>query len=578
MHSSASVEPVVPTEPDEAPDHHWWTAVGTVLVLALFAIFAWRQRWMSDDGLIVLRTVRQLWEGNGPVFNAGERVEANTSPLWTAVLAVVGLLPFRLEWISVVTGLVFSLAGLFLAMDGARKLYRPAGFTLMAPAGALVVLVLPPFHDFATSGLETGLISLWLGGCWWLLVRAGYDRDDLLRVWPAALVVGLGPLVRPDLALFSAAAFGALLVLCWRGWKTTGGWLLAAGALPLVYQVFRMGYYGLVTPNTAVAKEASAAQWDRGWTYFLDLTSPYALWVPVLLATLTLGLLGKVAKPGRRFAVLVAVPVLAAAGLALYVTRVGGDFMHGRMLLPALFCLLLPVMVFPVTRWTISPLIGVLAWAVVAGTSLRVPYFNHPAATAITDERGYWTWATGVEHPVLAEDYVAYPGMPAQLQAFREARGPEVLVRTGSGWRGYPTFRPHTTIAPDSMGALGLLVPLDVWIHDEYGLASVLGAHSSVVNSGRSGHEKRLPSVWDLGDSASGGLDSSGQASAFSPSQIEAARDALRCPELAELLESVRAPLTFDRFMTNLTGSFSRGGIRFDRDPVQARKCGSIPD
>ena len=38
---------------------------------------------MSDDGLIVLRTVRNLLAGNGPVFNAGERVEANTSTAWT---------------------------------------------------------------------------------------------------------------------------------------------------------------------------------------------------------------------------------------------------------------------------------------------------------------------------------------------------------------------------------------------------------------------------------------------------------------------------------------------------------------
>jgi arabinofuranosyltransferase len=51
------------------------------LTVAVFAVLVWNRRWMSDDGLIVLRTVRQILAGNGPVFNADERVESNTSTL-----------------------------------------------------------------------------------------------------------------------------------------------------------------------------------------------------------------------------------------------------------------------------------------------------------------------------------------------------------------------------------------------------------------------------------------------------------------------------------------------------------------
>ncbi len=57
--------------------------VGTVVTGALFLWGAWERRWIADDGLIVLRTVRNLLAGNGPVFNAGERVETNTSTIWT---------------------------------------------------------------------------------------------------------------------------------------------------------------------------------------------------------------------------------------------------------------------------------------------------------------------------------------------------------------------------------------------------------------------------------------------------------------------------------------------------------------
>ena len=58
-----------------------WLSV--LAVAALFGWGAWQRRWIADDGLIVLRTVRNLLAGNGPVFNEGERVEANTSTLWT---------------------------------------------------------------------------------------------------------------------------------------------------------------------------------------------------------------------------------------------------------------------------------------------------------------------------------------------------------------------------------------------------------------------------------------------------------------------------------------------------------------
>ena len=47
---------------------------GVAVVVAIFFAGAWQRRWIADDGLIVLRTVRNLIAGNGPVFNAGERV------------------------------------------------------------------------------------------------------------------------------------------------------------------------------------------------------------------------------------------------------------------------------------------------------------------------------------------------------------------------------------------------------------------------------------------------------------------------------------------------------------------------
>ncbi|WP_340685803.1 hypothetical protein LCL61_05335 [Amycolatopsis coloradensis] len=539
-----------------------WTWFGFGLVLTVYADLAWRRRWMSDDGLIVLRTVRQILAGNGPVFNVGERVETNTSPLWTAVLSVLGLLPgVPLEWVSVVTGLVFSVAGLFFGLDGARRLYQPLAFHGLAPAGTLVVCALPPFRDFATSGLETGLISLWLGGTWWLLVRRTSTMDDL-RTWPVALVAGLGPLVRPDLALFSAVALVALLVLARPGRRHAMGLMAVAAALPSAYQVFRMGYYGLLTPNTALVKEASEANWARGWAYLADLVQPYWLWLPLLL--LAAAVVTVSSTMDRTFVVLTAVPVAGAVLLAVYVIRVGGDFMHGRMLLPALFCLLLPVLAVPVTRVTVALLVAVGIWAFVAAASLRPAYSASPRAVGVTDERAFWSRSTGHEHPILAEDYAGHPLMPSALAAVRGVEGPAVLIQdyTTRRWYAYPTDRPYVTVAADSMGALGLLIPLDMRLRDGYGLANPFAAHSTSLPGGRPGHQKWLPPVWELANSARLPIAEGGPVRA---ADVAAARAALDCPALVAIDASVRDPLTAGRFADNLAGSFTRGSIRFPR-------------
>ncbi|MDF2823780.1 MAG: aftB, partial [Mycobacterium sp.] len=131
-----------------------WLSV--IVAAGLFAWGAWQRRWIADDGLIVLRTVRNLLAGNGPVFNAGERVESNTSTLWTYLTylgSVVGG-PVRLEYVVLTLALVLSVAGVVLVMLGTARLYAPSlqgRRALLLPAGVLVYIAIPPARDFATS-------------------------------------------------------------------------------------------------------------------------------------------------------------------------------------------------------------------------------------------------------------------------------------------------------------------------------------------------------------------------------------------------------------------------------------------
>lgn len=101
--------------------------VSVVLVGAMFTWGAWQRRWIADDGLIVLRTVRNLLAGNGPVFNAGERVEANTSTVWTYLVTLGAWIggPLKLEYVALTLALTLSIAGVVFVMLGTGRLYAP---------------------------------------------------------------------------------------------------------------------------------------------------------------------------------------------------------------------------------------------------------------------------------------------------------------------------------------------------------------------------------------------------------------------------------------------------------------------
>lgn len=350
--------------------------VSVVVVAGLFGWGAWQRRWIADDGLIVLRTVRNLLAGNGPVFNAGERIEANTSTVWTYLVTLGAWLggPVRLEYVALAFALTLSVLGVVLAMLGTGRLYAPSlqgRRALLLPAGALVYIAVPPARDFATSGLENGLVLAYLGLLWWMLVcwSQALRRPNPVssKYFDAALaaVAGLSVLIRPELALIGGGALVMMLIAA-RGWRRRVLILVAGGLLPVAYQIFRMGYYGLLVPGTAVAKDASGSKWSQGFTYLTNFNHPYLLWVPVLLlAALGAVLLTTRTRPWwvrhqvpRGYGWLArtvqspaaVVLFMFASGLlqGIYWVRQGGDFMHGRVLLTPLFCLLMPVSVIPV--------------------------------------------------------------------------------------------------------------------------------------------------------------------------------------------------------------------------------------
>ena len=532
-----------------------------------FGALAWRRRWMSDDGYINLRIVWNLTHGHGPVFNIGERVEAGTSPLWIALLTLLRLPLWFVDaaWVAVLVGIALSLLGLALAIAGARRWWAsvgPPGHPAVLPAGALALVALPPMWDFASSGLETGLSFAWLGACWWAIT--GRLADDPPRAphdpWWAPVLIGLAVLVRPDFAVFGVAFAVAHAVTSARNRRTCAVALGLGLALPTAYQVFRMGYYGLLVPNTAVAKEAGRDLWGRGRLY-ADLYLG-ATWLQrtVVLLAVAFAVLAWRAGASARHHVVAAAPVLAALLHAGYVTRVGGDFMYARLLLPATFALLCPVAALPLPtrehwRWLAwAPLTGLAVVLVVVGGFRRFETDNAFVKILVTDEREAWVAASnGHAHPITIGDYRT----SAFIQAAAALPDEDGLFDP-TNFRWAPAGERLFVI-----GAIGMVSNRlwDVHIVDSQSLADPVGAHLEPGRVGRSGHEKPLPWSWTVARYGRGQM---------SP-DMRAARDALHCGDLAELVDSVDQPLTPGRFARNLVGSVKRTSLRIPVDPVDAR-------
>jgi len=553
-------------------------------------------RWIMDDGFIYLRVVRQLRAGNGPVFNDGDRVEAFTGTIWVALLAVADVVtPVRLEWIAVLLGLACGAVGLGLAIAGARRLVPPPyDRRWFVPCGAVVFVAVTPVWVFATSGLETGLAFGWLGAC--LYVLASWSRNGAARVsYPAAVVLGLGWLVRPELALFSAAFVAVVLVGEWRqsGVKRRLAVTAAALALPAAYQVFRMGYFGSIIPNTAVAKEGGSANVERGWRYLRDFVDPYWLWVPALalvagaylpLASILTGLRSRLTA-----AAFVACGVLHAA----YVVAVGGDYMHGRLFLPALFAVCAPVAVIPATRRHVAAIV-VAPWAAIAILTFRPLQYEMQLTNAVVlpEQRGQVTtdhFGWGRDGPARA--WYTGPGVYRQ-EVFVGFSRSEIDVRED--------FDLPVGLF-SGVGLVGYATGPDFHILDGLGLADTLAAHLEVQTPEGllwgpplPGHEKPLPAPWtaalitapgsrpDPSQFPTTGTNLLGPLSGDEfQEKVAWARAALQCDEIDRLIDAQSAPLTMKRFVFNLVHSVDNARLRIPGDPEEAyhRFCGpGVPD
>ncbi len=261
------------------------------LVLGVAAVcwFVFSYGYIEDDAFIHLEFARSLAEGHGFAFN-GLVTNGDTAPVWPMLLA--GIHALGADWIAAAKlacalGFIAAATGTWML---ARDLADGRPEQRWLPAAAVLVTVVNPFFvHWSFSGMEAVTA---LGASLWTIRLVFIGSPTSGRCIAAAVLIALGPLLRPELLLLGAIAGAALLFRRWQlcAQLPLSRRLAEAVALSvlmslpvMVWAGYALGTFGAVVPNTNMAKRAAV---DVGPV--LRLASVYALGFPVTLLLLPL--------------------------------------------------------------------------------------------------------------------------------------------------------------------------------------------------------------------------------------------------------------------------------------------------
>ncbi|HHE46846.1 MAG TPA: hypothetical protein ENL08_03980, partial [Bacteroidetes bacterium] len=220
---------------------------------------------LIDDSFISFRYARNLVEGNGLVWNPGERVEGYSNFLWVMLYALGFKLGIQPETFTYILAVPLHLACLIIT-------WLLAMYVLRNRSLSLVILLLVGFNHsvagFAGSGMETPLQLLeYLTAAYILCI--GADKGwTVRRTLLLSLLLNLSILTRPDsLLLAGGAIIGWLLTHRNRRPRDYIALLLPFLLIVAPWLIWKQTYYGTLVPNSFNAKVRDLTGFGFGLYY-----------------------------------------------------------------------------------------------------------------------------------------------------------------------------------------------------------------------------------------------------------------------------------------------------------------------
>jgi hypothetical protein len=288
-----------------------------------FVIKGERYFTLLDDAMVSMRYARNLAQGHGLVWNAGQApVEGFTNLGWVLLMAFLHLFPLPTAKISLAVMLASAgllLANIWVVFEACRVLL-PGSRHAPLLAAAITAFYFPLVF-WSLRGMELGALTLLVDLALLLALKLG-DAPQKQLIFLIGLVFILAVLIRLD-AVIPLLLISLFLLLRYRFDLRVAGWpLLALLAASLAVLWFQHAYFGDFLPNTYYQKVGGFPVWERIRNGILVLNEHAARDFLMLFLTALGGMMAYKDLRGRQG--------LLLAGLFLaqvaYSVWVGGDY------------------------------------------------------------------------------------------------------------------------------------------------------------------------------------------------------------------------------------------------------------
>ena len=387
-----------------------------------------------DDAFISYRYAQHLVDGNGLVFNPGDRVQGYSNLLYVVLIVPAAIFDRGLGvyFYSIGINLIFSAISVYVYWSILRRRFERSITTI----GLLLFACNPAIWLWTGSGLETPLVVLLqLATCAMVLrLEEGSRPNDAVKL---GTVLSLLILTRADGFVTS---FIVAIFLLLKGRRNVLARAMALPGLTLVgYLCWGLFYYGDVLPNTYYAKVVGPlrfriAQALRQMVGLSWMTNTHASTLYSFIAFLAPVVLFARAR-FNVFRWIQHLPFEAFFGASwfAYWLVIGGDWFGERFLLPLIpIGIMFSLRVISLFRSPLSVVVGVALLAVVqiVFPFLADPRFdysrpkydrwvvlgqmlgrNHPGKTVAVDAAGKVPFLSGlfaVDMLGLNDKYIAH--------------------------------------------------------------------------------------------------------------------------------------------------------------------------
>ena len=337
---------------------HNYTYLILIFIIAYYLYLCNKVGFIQDDTYITLQYAKHFADGNGLVFNIGQRVEGFTSLIWVLLLSFTYKLGFNIESVSQVLSMTFGAVNLVMsyfifyeiAANANNKKTDANIIKIFAVLSVLITSLSGTYYYWSVSGMETSLFTMFFLITVYLYLK--YYLNNRLNI-ALPILIFITSLIRPEgnllfalviVHLFLSTLFETKFSIKQSLKKVFSKNRVEGYVIFLVFfaliTLFRIIYFGYPLPNTFYAKTSfSIEQIKTGLDYFISFASDYLLYGVLLVAPLYL------IRYKEKF-VSIAFSLLSVWVFIIYTIFVGGDvlkqyrfFVPVLPLINILFCL-----------------------------------------------------------------------------------------------------------------------------------------------------------------------------------------------------------------------------------------------